>query len=278
MALTKPRLGSLVLCTAAGGAVVAGGGATDTSVLLVILGTALAVAGAHVLNCWLERDLDARMFRTRRRPLPGRRVEPSVALVYGLALSVLSVPVLWLGVNPLTAVLGVIAHLSYVVAYTPMKTRSPWALWVGAIPGALPPLMGYTAVKGALGAPGLALFALMFFWQLPHFLALAVLSRDDYARAGVRTVLAQWGERSTRWHTFIWTIPLIVASLDPSLIARTGWLYPVTAGVLGGIFLGAGLHGLRARDLRRWARREFLFSLIYLTVLLIALVVDHRAP
>lgn len=278
VALTKPRLASLVLCTAAGGALLAGGRLRDASVALALVGTTLAVAGAHVLNCWLERDLDARMHRTRGRPLPARRVDPSVALAFGLGLSILSVPVLWVGVNALTGALGLVALLSYVAAYTPMKTRSPWALWVGAVPGALPPLMGYTAVTDAIAAPGLALFAVMFFWQLPHFLAIAVLGREDYARAGVRTVLAEWGERSARWHTFLWTIPLVAASLDPSLLARTGWLYPLTAGVLGGVFLGAGLHGLRARDLRRWARREFLLSLLYLTGLFLALVVDHRAP
>lgn len=188
VALTKPRLSSMVLITTAGGLWLAGGRLAAPSTWAALLGTTLAVAGAHSLNCYLERDLDRVMARTRNRPLPAGRLDPRVALWFGLATGLASIPLLWFGVNPVTSFLGALALGSYVLWYTPLKTRSPWALHVGALPGALPPLMGWTAARGQIEPAGLVLFAILFVWQLPHFLAISLYRRDDYERAGMKTV------------------------------------------------------------------------------------------
>lgn len=270
VALTKPRLASLVLFTTAGGVWLAGASLTSRVAQLALLGTTLAVAGAHSLNCYLERDLDALMHRTRNRPLPAGRVDPRVALSLGLALSVVSLPILALGVNVLTAALGLLALVSYVLVYTPMKTRSAWALGVGALPGALPPLMGWTAVTNRLSAPGLVLFAILFLWQLPHFLAIALTLKADYDRAGMKTVPQVMGDRHARAQAALYAALLVPVTLL-LVPLQAGRAYTVVASVFGPIFLGWSLLGLRRDPGPRWARGEFVLSIVYLTGLFCAL-------
>ena len=184
MELTKPRITSLVLVTAAVGYAVGGGGALSAvNFLLFMVGTALLCGGASALNQYLERDADARMTRTSRRPLPAGRITPSDALAFGLAISAVGLVVL-AGVNLLTLALGAASLLSYVLAYTPLKRVTSLCTIVGAVPGALPPLMGWAAARGSLGPAGWGLFAILFLWQLPHFLAIGWLYREDYARGG----------------------------------------------------------------------------------------------
>ncbi|MEY4582899.1 MAG: hypothetical protein RL701_7602, partial [Pseudomonadota bacterium] len=166
----------------------------------MMVGTWLCVASANSLNCFIERESDKRMRRTSNRPLPAGRLDPSVARAFGVALGLISLPVLALGTNLITAVLGLIALVSYVGVYTPMKQRSPLALIVGAVPGALPPLMGYAAVSGELGAKGILLFALLFLWQIPHVIGLSAFRREDYVAAGIRVLPAVLDEDSTRLH------------------------------------------------------------------------------
>lgn len=274
VALTKPRLTSLVLCTTAGGVWLAGASVLSGRALLALVGTTLAVAGAHTLNCWMERDLDARMERTRRRPLPAGRFDPRVALALGVAWSLVSIPVLWLGVNALTGLLGAVALASYVLAYTPMKTRTPAALYVGAIPGALPPLMGWTAVTGRLEWPGLVLFAILFVWQLPHFLAIAIHRKEDYARAGMRTLPIARGDDVARRHAAYYTLALVPVTLALVPLGVAHGLYLAAALALGAAFVREAFRGFRAPTTKAWARRVFVMSLVHLTGLFLALMAD----
>ncbi len=202
--LTKPRITLLVLVTAAGGLWIAPERVSAVTAIVTLAATAAVVSAANALNCWLEREIDKHMTRTANRPLPARRLEPRVALAFGIGVGLFSVPVLWIAANPLTGLLAAIALVTYVGIYTPMKQRSAKALLIGAVPGALPPLMGYTAATNRLDAVGLAVFGILFFWQLPHFLAIATFRREEYERAGIgcfRRCAASARRRSTRSST-----------------------------------------------------------------------------
>lgn len=274
LALTKPRLMSLVLVTTAGGIWLAGSTLLVERALLCMLGTTFAVAGAHTLNSWMERDSDARMERTRRRPLPAGRVTPRLALALGIFWSLASVPVLWLGVNPLTGLLGAVALLSYVLLYTPMKSRSPWALHVGAVPGALPPLMGWTAVRERLEGPGIALFAVLFVWQLAHFLAIAIACKDDYARASMKSLAHVSGDAVASRHIGVYALLLVPVTLLLVPLGVAHGVYLTAALGLGVWFGSKALPGLLEPFDGARARRVFFASLVHLTGLFLALIVD----
>jgi heme o synthase len=277
VSLTKPRLSSLVLCTLAGGMWLAPGELSVGKWLGTLLGTAGTVGAANALNCWLERDRDRLMARTRRRPLPAGRMEPAVALTFGIGLAVCSLPVLALGSNLLTASLGLLALVSYVGAYTPLKPRSAGAMLVGAIPGALPPLMGWTAVTGRAGAGGLVLFGILFAWQMPHFLAIALFREDEYRSAGVRAMPLVYGDRATRGWMLGWTLVLVPMSLLLVPLGMAGTPYFVAAVLLGAAFLALVGRGVLLGEGKAWARQVFLFSLIYLAGLFGALLLSARA-
>jgi protoheme IX farnesyltransferase len=236
----------------------------------------LIVAGANTLNMYLERDSDALMARTAGRPLPAGRMDPAVALRLGIGLSVLSVPLLTFAVGPLPGLLASIALVSYVLLYTPLKRRSATALLVGAIPGAIPPLIGWTAATGRLDLPGVLLFAVMFLWQVPHFLAITLFRKGEYARAGLVVQPNEpGGERAARANIVRYTVALVGVSLLFVPIGVAGRLYLVTALVAGAAFLGYGLLGLRENAGTRWARNLFFLSLLYLTALFAVLMVDR---
>lgn len=277
VALGKPRLASLVLCTTAGGFWLAPGHRDARTAAVLLIGTALVVGAANALNELLERDVDALMRRTRDRPLPAGRLDPSVALAVGLGLPCLALPALALFTNGLTASLAALALFSYVVLYTPMKQRSSLALFVGAVPGAIPPLMGWTAVTGRLDAGGLALFALLFCWQLPHFLAISMYLKEDYARGGLRVFAVVHGDRAARSWAAATSLLLIPVSLLLLPLGLAGPLYGTAAALLGGGLAGYGLTGLWQRGAaHRWARTFFLLTLGYLTLLFAALLVNGR--
>lgn len=263
--LSKPRLSSLVMITCAGGMWLAPGTIAPARAILAVLATAAVVGAANALNCYMERDLDARMRRTRDRPLPAGRLDPLVALGLGLLVPALAVPLLALAAGPLTAFLALVALASYVLVYTPLKRRSPLALFVGAVPGAIPPAMGWTTVTGHLDAGALALFALLFAWQLPHFLAVSLYLEDDYARAGLPVFARVHGETATRRAILLSTALLLLASLLPVAAGVAGAPYSVAAVLLGGALLGHAALGLRGRA--RWARSFFLATLVHLTAL-----------
>ena len=274
--LTKPRITSLVILTTLTGLWLAPAPPSLNTVLFTILGTALVVAAANVLNMYLERDVDALMPRTMNRPLPRGRINPSVALAFGLLLAVLSVPLLALAVGPLPALLAAIALVTYVLIYTPMKRYTAAALLVGAVAGAIPPLIGSTAATGRIDLPGVLLFSVMFLWQVPHFLAISLVRREEFARARLHVQPNQPdGERRARINIVSYSAALLAVSLLFTPLRIAGGVYFATALVSGALFLGHGIHGLRAKTDKRWARTEFVASLAYLTVLLVVLAVDH---
>jgi protoheme IX farnesyltransferase len=276
-ALAKPRLALLVICTAAGGMWLAPGQRSTTSAIALLLGTSLVVGAANALNNFLERDIDGRMRRTRDRPLPARRLEPWVAVAVGLGLPSIALPALALFTNSLTATLAALALFTYVVLYTPMKQRSSLALFVGAIPGAMPPLMGWTAATGRLDAGGLALFALLFCWQLPHFLAISMYLKEDYARGGLRVFAIVHGDRATKVWGAVTSLALVPVSLLLVHLGLAGRWYAIAATVLGAGLSAYALSGLWQRGpANRWARNFFLFTLAYLTLLFAALLLDAR--
>jgi heme o synthase len=274
LALTKPRITTVVLATTAAGLAVAPGEVGARKAVLSFVGTALVVSSANALNMWWERDTDGRMARTKGRPLPSGRMGAKVALVFGLALGIAGLPML-LAVNGLTALLGLIALVMYVAAYTPLKRHTTLALLVGAVPGAMPPLMGWTTVTGTLGAGGLLLFGVLFLWQLPHFIAISLFRRDDYARAGLKIVPVESGDRAAKWMIVGYTVLLVGVSvlLFPYRIA--GGAYLVSASLLGAAFVGFGAWGLRAASGARWAKSLFGFSIVYLVLLLSTMLVDR---
>ncbi|HKP61575.1 MAG TPA: heme o synthase [Polyangiales bacterium] len=279
IALTKPRVSTLVLATAACGIGLAPGKISAGSVVLMLLGTLLCVGSANALNCYLERDTDKRMRRTSARPLPAGRLDPNLALIFGLFLGVASIPVLALGANFVTGVLGLVALASYVMIYTPMKTQSPLALIVGAVPGALPPLMGYAAVTGQIAPKGLLLFAFSFLWQIPHVIGLAAYRRDEYVAAGIKVVPAVYSPRVVRLYAISAALLLTAFSSLPAVFGWAGPRYLVVALLLGAAYVGAALRTLRedaTTPLAVWGRRLFLVSLVYLPSLFVALLLDGR--
>jgi protoheme IX farnesyltransferase len=279
VALTKPRITALVLLTEAAGLCLAPGHVAARTLVLSMLGTALIVGSANALNMWWERDIDAHMTRTRRRPLPAGRLSPDAALVFGLALAVTSVPMLFL-VNLATGLLGVLSLVTYVAIYTPLKRHTYLALLVGAVPGAIPPLLGWTTATGSMGTGGLLLFTFLFLWQVPHFAAISVFRAEDYGRAGLQVVSVQHGERAAREMIAVWTGLLVTTSLLFAPLGLAGRSYEVAALSLGAVFVALAVRGIRpgARfDARRWSKRVFAFSIPYLAVLLVVLLVD-RTP
>jgi protoheme IX farnesyltransferase len=274
IALTKPRITLMVLVTAAGGMWLAPGTVGVGSMAVMLITTGMVVGAANTLNCYLERDSDRLMARTAKRPLPDRRLEPSWALVLGVLMGLFSVPILTFAVNPVTGLLGLIALVSYVAIYTPMKQYTPAALFVGALPGALPPLMGWTAVTGGIDAPGIVLFGVLFFWQIPHFIAISVFRQEEYDRAGLKVLPSVRGIDSAKAQSVVYAGALCVVSMLLVPYGLAGTLYLVAAVALGGYFFATAVSGFFARDSNAWARKLFVASLIYLTALFAALIVD----
>jgi len=274
VALAKPRLSALVLFTTAGGIYLAPGRIEGWKAALTLVMTTLAVAAANTLNCWLERDSDALMKRTRARPLPSGRLDHRVALAVGVVEAAISVPSLVVFVNAWAGFFAAAAIVSYVAIYTPLKSRSPWALYVGAIPGAIPPILGWCAVTGVPDAGGWLLFAVMFVWQVPHFLAIALYLMEDYRRAGIKVFPLVTGEAAARAHIVASTLVLVPVTFFVGQMRLAGKGYTLAALVLGLVFFGWAATGLDGRHGAKWARGLMLASVAYLTLLFIALGVD----
>lgn len=274
--LAKPRITAMVVLTAGVGLEMAPVAAGPLRAGALVVGTTLLVASANIFNSWIERDIDARMVRTRHRPLPSGRVDPWTAFALALGLGAFAIPILAIAVNPLTALLGAVAHALYVLVYTPLKRVTPRALEIGAVPGAIPPLMGWTAATGSLAAPGWVLFGILFFWQLPHFVAIAVYLEDDYRRGGLRVLPAVRGLASARLHLLVSTALLVAVSVAAWSLGMAGWGYLAVAVALGAGFVAAAVRGVARAGAGAWARRTMLYSLVYLVVLVGALVLDAR--
>jgi heme o synthase len=276
VALTKPRLNLLVVASSAAGYYLGARAPFDVAAMVqAVGGTALVAAGAAALNQFAERDIDAMMRRTRTRPLPSGRLSPWEALAFGLALFVTGLAVLALTVTMLATMLAFVTLVVYLGVYTPMKRRTPLSTLVGAVPGALPPLIGWSASHGTIAGGGAALFAIVFLWQIPHFMAIAWLFRDDYDKAGlpVLPVLEPDGHRTGRT-AVVYAAALIPISLLPWLIGMTGLSYAAVAAAVG---LGLLWLAIRFAIMRSntAARSLFLGSIIYLPVLWIVMIADR---
>jgi heme o synthase len=277
--LTKPEVNFLVVVSTLAGFYLASRGPLEwTRLLHTLLGTLLVASGTGTLNQFIERQHDARMRRTANRPLPAGRLAASEALWFGILLSVAGGVDLALAVNALASILALAALGSYLLLYTPLKRRTPLCTLVGAFPGAMPPLIGWAAARGSLSPEAWVLYAILFLWQFPHFLAIAWMYREDYARAGLRMLPGRDAEqgRFTRREIFGFTLALLPVSLMPVFLGQAGTLYLVGALLLG---LGFVLFGVRLAFSRSnaLARRLVLASVIYLPLVLALLMIDKTS-
>ena len=276
IALTKPRLNLLVVATSAAGYYLgASSGPAVWPMAQTVAGTALVAGGAAVLNQVYERDTDALMRRTRTRPLPDGRVEAADARIFGLALAACGLALLGARAHLLAAALAAATLAVYLIVYTPIKRHSPFATLIGAVPGALPPLIGWAASHGSLSTGGAALFAIVFLWQIPHFMAIAWLYRDDYGKAGfpMMPVIEPDGRKTGR-QAVLYAAALLPVSLVPTAIGLSGWAYLVIALGLGIALLWLSVRFAQARN-DGSARALFFGSIVYLPLLWIAMIADH---
>ena len=272
--LTKPGVTWLILMSTAVGYYFGRGAWQDGVLFHTLLGTALLASGTAVLNEWYERDTDARMRRTRQRPIPSGRVAPAKALAFGLFLSAAGLADLALMANAAAALCGLVTLASYLFLYTPLKRHTPHAAAVGALSGAMPPLIGYAGAHGALTREAWALFAILFLWQFPHFLSIAWRCREDYGRAGIAFLpIVEPDGRSTARQMLVGSLLLIPVSILPIYLSMEGWVYGGGALLLGSGYLYATLRFSMNRTAAR-ARQVLLASVIYLPLLYGLMAVD----
>ena len=269
--LAKARLSSMVLLSALVGYWIASRELIFGHLLWFAAGTFLVVAGANAFNQILERDSDARMDRTAGRPLPSGRVQVPEAMLFASVASVAGVGILFMTSGPLCGVLALVALATYVLVYTPMKSRSAWSTVPGAVAGAIPPLMGVSAAQGSLGPLAWCMFGILFFWQFPHTWAIASTYRDDYARVGYRAM----PQRGTRLRTILATLALVAASLIPAVLGLAGTLYLYGAVILGGFVLVAAAR-FDDGTLKPRAVQLLAASLFYLPLVLALLALDGK--
>jgi protoheme IX farnesyltransferase len=277
LALTKPRITWLILMSTGIGFYFGHTGTVDLWLLFnCMLGTGLLASGTATLNQWYEREADAKMHRTRQRPIPAGEVSAAQAFWFGIALIGVGELDLALAVNPLSALLGFLTVAAYLGLYTPLKQKTWWSTTVGALPGAMPPLIGFAASRGSLTLEAWALFLIIFLWQFPHFYAIAWMYRDDYARAGIQMLpVVEPDGRSTARHVIAFAAVLIPASLLPDFLHMAGHWYLAAALLLGALFLRSAATLRRERTLAS-ARGVLKASVVYLPLLYIALVLDSR--
>jgi protoheme IX farnesyltransferase len=279
VALTKPRVVTMVVLTTLFGYYLGATAATFDWLRLAvtIAGTALAAGGTMALNQYLERELDARMLRTRRRPLPDGRLTPADARAFGVVVTLAGILLLLVAAHPLAALVTAVTSVSYLFAYTPLKPRTSLCTLIGAVPGALPPLTGWAAASGGLEPGAWTIFAIMFVWQIPHSLAIAQMYRDDYARAGFRLLpVVDYDGTSTGRQILTYSLALLSVGMLPTLLGLAGAVYFVSSIVLG---LGLLVPSIRlARSSRTAdARRVMFASLVYLPFLLAVMAADKVA-
>lgn len=275
--LTKPRLSGLVMLTVLVGSLIAPEKINFFKGLFAFFLISLVVFGAAALNCYIERDVDAKMIRTKDRALPSKRMKPKTALWFGTILVLIAVPMLAIFINLITGILALVAALLYLYAYTPMKRKSELAVYIGAIPGAIPPVMGWTAVTGRIDVMAITLFLILFVWQLPHFLAISIYHAEDYGAADIKVYPnLRKGLLITKLGIFVFTLFLFITSLLPSIFSNASFIYTRAALFLSGGFLlysavgfFVGQDGLREKQ---WARNYFYGSIFYLPLLLMALI------
>ncbi len=246
------------------------------SVLAVFVGGTLAAGGAHAINCWFDRDIDAAMSRTRRRPVPDGRIPPRNALAFGIALNVIAFALLWTGANLLAALLALAGTSIYVFVYTMwLKRATPQNIVIGGSAGAIPPLVGWAAATGRLDLTALALFGVIFFWTPPHFWALAQVIKNDYAKARIPMLPVVAGEHSAKRQSIVYAVLTAAASVVPFFTGAAGAVY-----LAGAVVLGVGLVGIAILDLegKRWTGRLFRYSLVYVALLFTVFAVSPYIP
>ncbi len=274
--LTKPEVNFLVLIATAVGFDLGWQGPFRLAALLnTLLGTLLVASGTATLNQYLERSFDAQMRRTAQRPLPAGRLKSAEALIAGLALAVAGAVYLALSVNLLASLLAAGTLVSYLAIYTPLKRRTAWCMFVGAFPGAAPPLIGYAAARGTLNLEAWLLFAMLFLWQFPHFLSIAWMYREDYSRAGYHMLPLDDGGRSMAWQMIISSLVLLPVSLAPTWLGAAGLPYLGGALIIGLAFSGFGMRLAMTRS-RTLARQVLLASILYLPLLFGLLMLDKK--
>jgi protoheme IX farnesyltransferase len=275
VALAKPRLNALVVASTGVGFYLGAGRIDPVTLAHTLVGTALVAAGASALNQVFERRTDGLMRRTCLRPLPGQRLSPSEAMGFGCVSSTMGATQLALGANPVAALVAVLTLVFYALVYTPLKRRTPMATLVGAVPGAMPPMIGWAAATGSLTLEAWVLFAIVFLWQMPHFLAIAWLYREDYERAGIPLLpVVEPDGRSTARQAMLYAVALVPVSLLPSLVGLAGSWY-----LAGALLLGTGLVVIAFMFVREQApvqaRRLFVASIVYLPLLWSLMVANH---
>jgi protoheme IX farnesyltransferase len=277
VALTKPRVISLLLVTTLVPMLIAGPGLPPLwRILWTLLGGYLMAGGANAINMYVDRDIDRRMGRTSRRPIPSGRLRPVVGLLFGMVLGAAAYALLWFGTNPLAATLALCGLLYYVFVYTlVLKRRSPQNIVVGGAAGAFPPLVGWAAATGGLDLTALTLFAIVFYWTPPHFWALALVKRGDYAAAGVPMLPVVRGEAETKRQMLLYALILVPLTLLPVATGAMGWVYAVSAGALGGRLLWLAVRLLQAHGTPKPAWTLYRFSLLYLALLFAAMAADR---
>jgi heme o synthase len=277
LSLLKLRIVALLDATAVGVMIPAAHGHPRLlPMLAVLVGGTFAAGGAHAINCWFDRDIDAAMSRTRRRPLPGGRIPAWHALAIGVVLNALAFAVLWSGANLLAAVLALLGTVIYVFVYTIwLKRSTPQNIVIGGAAGAVPPLVGWAAATGHLDLTAFALFAVVFFWTPPHFWALAQVIKADYARAHIPMLPVVSGERSAKRQSVAYAVLTAFVSVIPFLTGSAGAVY-----LAGAVVLGVGLVGLTVLDLsgRRWTRRLFAYSIVYVALLFALFAISPFLP
>lgn len=272
--LAKPGITRMVLITTGLGVMAAPGGFAWSDFVATVAGTGMVVAGANALNMFLERDTDALMTRTRGRPLPTGRLSADEALAFGMLVSIGGLFLLSQFVSMAAVGLAAGALLSYVLVYTPLKRISSFALYVGAVPGALPPAIGYAALTGTVDGIGLCMFLILFVWQLPHFLAITLFRASEYGRAGLKVLPNEKGVPHTKKVALALSILLLLVTLLPAFIARVSPLYSVVALACGLVYVTWAARGLRPDAGEKWARSFFFASMPYLVVVMAALVLS----
>lgn len=276
LSLTKPRIIVMVLLVVAAAYYLAAAGHMDYLILThALIGMAMATGGALALNQVAEEDIDTRMDRTRERPIPGGRLRKTDALVFGVSLLILGVVYLIATVNAMTAFLTSMSGTMYLILYTPLKRISSWNSVVGAIPGAMPPVIGWAAATGEISLESTILFFILFIWQIPHALAIAILYREDFIAAGIRLLpVEEDGGRRTGFHVISYCLALLPIGMMPTLIGMAGPIYFTASLILGLMYLGTGIY-LAANQSAASARRLFYVSLVYLPLVILVMVLDR---
>jgi len=274
--LCKPKIVLMCLVVGLSGMILANrdNQATGMQMVLAMIALLLDVAAANSLNMFLERNSDKKMPRTKNRPLPAEKLTPVTALIFGSVLGTLSLGILFFYVNNVTFILGFIALAAYVMVYTPLKYKTPYALYIGAVPGAMPVLMGYTAVSNKIDITGLILFSVLFFWQIPHFLSIAIVRKNEYKAAGIKAFSLYLEEKYISIQMIIFTIFMLVSSLMLVFVKITGTVYLILSLLIGIWFLFSIFTGMRNKEYKAMGRLVYLRSIVYLPLIILAGYID----